>query len=79
VLFLAAAVYSLTWCYTHGGPRPLAELRFVLWFPDWVFGGIVVPWLVCAAASCVFALRLMSDDELPPEAPPPSPAEGPRG
>ena len=55
-LWLAATIYSVTYCTLHGYGRPVESLSFVLWFPDWVFWGIVVPWLVCTAVSIYFAL-----------------------
>jgi hypothetical protein len=36
----------------------------VLWFPDWVFWGIVVPWGICILASTVFAFRVMGSESL---------------
>jgi len=67
-LWLAAAVYTLTYCYRFGyGDRPLDELGFVLWFPDWVFWGIVVPWIACTVVTIYFAFRVMGDEPLGPE------------
>jgi hypothetical protein len=36
--------------------------------PDWVFWGIVVPWLVCAIVSAWFALCVMQDAPLASDA-----------
>ena len=36
----------------------------MLWFPDWVFWGIVVPWVICVLVSVVFAFRIMGDEPL---------------
>jgi hypothetical protein len=63
-LCLVAIVYSVTFCTLWGYRRPIESLSFVLWFPDWVFWGIVVPWIVCAAISIYFALYVMEDDPL---------------
>ncbi len=63
-LWLAATVYSVTYCTLHGYQRPIDSLSFVLWFPDWVFWGIVVPWLVCTVVSIYIALFLVEDEPL---------------
>jgi hypothetical protein len=85
-LWLAATVYSVTYCTLHGYQRSVESLSFVLWFPDWVFWGIVVPWLVCTLVSIFIALVVIEDDPLassadvPPEdAPPEHSASGPGG
>ncbi|HEX3725961.1 MAG TPA: hypothetical protein VHV08_06945 [Pirellulales bacterium] len=62
--WLAAMLYSVTYCYLNGYGRSVASLSFILWFPDWVFWGIVVPWGICIAFSTVFALRIMGDESL---------------
>jgi hypothetical protein len=59
-----AMVYTVTYCYLHGYGRSVEDLTFVLWFPDWVFWGVVVPWLTCIAVSVVFAFRIMGDESL---------------
>jgi RsiW-degrading membrane proteinase PrsW (M82 family) len=70
VLFASAMVYTLAYCYFQGyAPRPPESLSFVLWFPDWVFWGIVVPWLACVLISTVFALRWMTDSDLDADLP----------
>jgi hypothetical protein len=78
-IWLVAMLYSVTYCYQRGYGRAVESLSFVLWFPDWVFWGIVLPWLVCVIASVVFALRIMGDeslgDEVDAEPPAPSDAE----
>jgi fatty acid desaturase len=60
----AAVIYSVTYCYQFGYGRNLESLTFVLWFPDWVFWGIVVPWLACIAFSVWFAFGMMRDEDL---------------
>jgi uncharacterized protein DUF997 len=76
-LWLLATIYSVSYCTLWGYGRPTESLSFVLWFPDWVFWGIVVPWLVCAAVSIYFALfviediPLVSSADLPSEDAPP--------
>jgi len=62
--WLVAMLYAISYCYTHGYGRSVEDLTFVLWFPDWVFWGIVVPWGVCVLVSVVFAFRIMGDEPL---------------
>ncbi len=70
VLFAAALVYTLVYCDFQGyTPRPPESLSFVLWFPDWVFWGIVVPWLACVLISTIFALCCMTDADLDADLP----------
>jgi len=63
-LWLAAMLYTITYCYANGYGRPVESLTFVLWFPDWVFWGIVVPWGICILLSTVFAFCVMGDESL---------------
>ena len=63
-MWVVATLYTLSYCYLHGYNRSIDSLTFVLWFPDWVFWGIVVPWGVCILASIVFAFRIMGDEPL---------------
>jgi hypothetical protein len=66
--WLVAMLYSVTYCYLNGYGRSVDSLDFVLWFPDWVFWGIVVPWGICIVFSTIFAFRVMGDESLGEEA-----------
>jgi hypothetical protein len=74
-MVVVAAVYTVSYCALFGYGRSADSLSFVLWFPDWVFWGIVAPWVLCAAFSSYFALRIMDDAPLEDETRGPSPAE----
>lgn len=63
-LWLVAMVYSVSYCYLNGYDRSADGLTFVLWFPDWVFWGIVAPWAICISLSLPFAFRVMGDESL---------------
>ena len=63
-MWLVALVYTITYCYLKGYGRSVESLSFVLWFPDWVFWGIVVPWGICILLSTVFAFRVMGGESL---------------
>ncbi len=67
-MWVAAMVYTLTYCYFNAYDRSIDSLTFVLWFPDWVFWGIVVPWLACIVLSTIFAFRIMGGESLGEEA-----------
>ncbi|MEX2112738.1 MAG: hypothetical protein WD845_06100 [Pirellulales bacterium] len=62
--WLVAMTYTITYCYLYGYGRPVDTLSFVLWFPDWVFWGIIAPWLVCTMISVVFAFGIMGNESL---------------
>jgi hypothetical protein len=64
VIWLAALTYTVTYCYTHGYNRSLESLTFVMGIPDWVFWGILIPWMCCLLASWWFSYVLMSDADL---------------
>lgn len=53
-----------------GPPQP----GLVLGFPDWVFWGIMLPWLLVSAFTVWFGLKGIADDDLGAEA-----AEEPHG
>ena len=63
-MWLVAMIYSITYCYTYGYGRSADSLSFVLWFPDWVFWGIIAPWSICAVGSIFFAFWFMGDEGL---------------
>jgi hypothetical protein len=63
-VWLGALAWTVGYCVRHGYGRAADDLTFVLGFPDWVFWGIVLPWLVCTAIAIVFAFGFMRDDPL---------------
>lgn len=63
-IWLGAMIWSLSVCYLMGYDRPAADLKLVLGFPDWVFWGIVVPWLTCTVVSCIFGALFVRDGDL---------------
>lgn len=64
LLFAAAFAYTITFCALRGYDRAPESLTFVLGIPDWVFWGILAPWMVCVAISFIFAFRFMKDETL---------------
>ena len=73
-IWFVAMAYTLTYCYCYGYGRRLDDVTFVLWFPDWVFWGIVVPWLACILVSTWFAFGFMGNESLGPDLPEADPA-----
>lgn len=67
--WLSAMAWTVTYCYLHGYGRAPESLTFVLGFPDWVFWGIVAPWVVCAAFSTYFGHTFVRDEDLGEELP----------
>ena len=73
-LVLAALVYTIAYSAMFGYDRTPESLTFVLGIPDWVFWGILAPWLVCLVVSWWFAFWLFEDDTL--ERAEPTPTDG---
>ena len=63
-IWLAAMIWSLSVCYSMGYKQTAADLRLVLGFPDWIFWGIVIPWITCTIVSCVFGAIYVRDGDL---------------
>jgi hypothetical protein len=63
-LWLCAMIYSVGYSYAFGYGRSAEDLSFILWFPDWVFWGIIVPWTICGLGSIPFAFGFMGDEPL---------------
>lgn len=68
-VWLAAMSYTVGYCYLNGYNRKVEDLKFVLGFPDWVFWGVVTPWVICAAFSFFFGATFMRDEDLGEELP----------
>ena len=64
LIWLAAMSYTVGYCVWRGYGRDWETVSFVLGFPDWVFWGIVCPWLACVGVSCWFAYSFMCDESL---------------
>jgi hypothetical protein len=64
LILLAALIYTVTACYMWGYNRSPQSLTFIFGFPDWVFWGIVVPWVICLGLSYWFGYIFMRDADL---------------
>lgn len=65
LIWIAAAVYTVTYCYLNGYNRAPDSLTFVWGFPDWVFWGILCPWAVCFVLSFWAAYAFVRDHAMP--------------
>ncbi|MFO0916558.1 MAG: DUF997 family protein [Pirellulales bacterium] len=61
-VWLVALIYTVGYCVTWGYGRPVEEIEYVWGFPDWIFWGIVVPWVVAAGITTVFAYTVVSTE-----------------
>ncbi|MBM4070879.1 MAG: hypothetical protein FJ271_18290 [Planctomycetes bacterium] len=72
-----ALVWTVGYCFLHGyqhapdswvvqsglaSTRSAEDLQQIAGLPDWVFVGIVLPWLMCTAFSIGVCLGLKDDD-----------------
>ena len=64
VVWLAALTYTIGYCSLYGYGRRLEDLTFVLGFPDWIFWGVITPWLCCLVFSWWFSFVFMTDADL---------------
>ena len=62
--WLAALVWTCGYCGLYGYHLKPEDLKFVLGFPDWIFWGVVCPWVLCVLISGVFAFFFMQDVDL---------------
>jgi hypothetical protein len=59
-----ALAYTIGYAALFGYGRTGDSLTFVFGIPDWVFWGIVIPWLACLGASWWFSFWFVEDDTL---------------
>jgi len=78
LVWFVALLWTLGYCYLRGYEHPADSwlvtsgwatppgkpVKTVLGVPEWIFYGIVVPWLVCTAFTVLFGLFGIRDDEL---------------
>lgn len=68
-IWLVAIIYSISTCYWLGYNRPAAEAKLVWGFPDWIFWGVVAPWVICSGIAWAFGARFVHDSHLGEELP----------
>ena len=67
--WLGCAVWVISYCSTNGYDLAPEEVSTVLGFPDWVFWGVVTPWMIANAFTFWFCLGFLKNDEDEEEAP----------
>ena len=60
--FLVCIAFIAAWGYPGPGERP-PEPALVWGIPEWVFWGLLVPWLAMMGVTWWFALFVLRDDE----------------
>lgn len=63
-IWFTAMTWSVSVCWSMGYGRDIRDLQLVFGFPDWIFWGIVVPWVTCAVVSWIFGAWFIHDGEL---------------
>lgn len=85
IVWAITLVWSVGYCYLFGyqhdgnvdaKPRPPG---IVLGFPDWIFWGIMLPWVLASAFTVWFGLWGMADDDLGADTHEAEPKEGGEG
>ena len=67
--WLGCALWVIGYCSTNGYDLAPEEVSTVLGFPDWVFWGVVTPWMIANAFTFWFCLRFLKNDEDEEETP----------
>ena len=60
--WLGCALWVISYCSTNGYDLAPEEVSTVLGFPDWVFWGVVTPWMIANAFTFWFCLRFLKND-----------------
>ena len=63
-VWLAALVYTVGYCVRHGYGRAADSVTYWYGFPDWIFWGIVVPWLLATLVTAWFTFSYVEDHVL---------------
>ena len=67
--WLGCAIWVMSYCSVNGYNLSPEEVSTVLGFPDWVFRGVVLPWMIANIFTFWFCLRFLKNDEDEEEAP----------
>lgn len=67
-LWAIACAFTVGYCCLRGYGGTLADTNFIFGFPEWVFVGIVAPWIFWSAVSTLVANWVITDDDLGEEA-----------
>ena len=61
--WLGCALWVIGYCAVNAYDLAPEEVATVLGFPDWVFWGVVTPWMVANGCTFWFCLRALKNDE----------------
>ena len=61
--WLGCALWVIGYCSLNAYDLTPEEVATLLGFPDWVFWGVVTPWMVANAFTFWFCLRALKNDE----------------
>ena len=72
LLWVAALLWAVPYCYLNGFPDTFDEKEFsTVWgIPSWLFWGIAVPWFFADVFTLWFCFFYMKDGDLGEDAPP---------
>ncbi len=62
----SSALFIFTSClisYFVGYRKPAEEIKFILGIPDWVFWGVLIPWIAIVLFTVWYGLFKMKGDE----------------
>ncbi len=68
-LWAGAMLWVVPYCYFFGY-HPVSDpdqLKTILGIPDWVFWGVLVPWVVCCLVTIYLCFWFIADDDLEAE------------
>ena len=74
-LWAAALLWVVPYCYFNGYhevPDP-DQLKTVFGIPDWVFWGVLTPWIACTLATIGISVWVIQDDDLESDEAPSTP------
>ena len=90
-VWVVALVWTVGYCWLRGyeraaddalvrsglaAARDADNFQQVLGLPDWVFFGILLPWLACTVFTMLYSVWGLKDDDLGKEAEEEQPAQG---
>ena len=62
---ISTSIYILTSTiisYFLGYKRNYTSMKLILGFPDWIFYGVLVPWIIIVLFTIVYAFYFMEDN-----------------
>lgn len=66
VSIIVGGLFILVSCvisYLMGYSRSPEDIKLILGFPDWIFFGVLLPWILIVLFTIFYSLTLMKGDE----------------